>query len=76
MLESGCHGNAVVVAPNILPMLSKIPTDLFPDNERFLEDFFNCFRSGWVGCSDDQKLDILYTHSLNIESMATQFWAL
>lgn len=48
ILETGCHGNAVVIAPNILPVLSKIPDNLFPNQERFLEDFFNCFRAGYV----------------------------
>ncbi|KAH3724799.1 E3 ubiquitin-protein ligase listerin-like [Dreissena polymorpha] len=46
VLESGCHGNPQVIGPNILPLLSRIPMDLFADCARFYEEFFTCFRAG------------------------------
>ncbi|KAL4232926.1 listerin E3 ubiquitin protein ligase 1 [Mactra antiquata] len=46
VLESGCHGNAVVIAPNILPLISKLPGDLFPDMNKFYEELFACFKAG------------------------------
>ncbi|XP_053396155.1 E3 ubiquitin-protein ligase listerin-like [Mercenaria mercenaria] len=46
VLETGCHGNAVVIATNLLPLISKIPADLFPDNDKFYDEFFTCFKLG------------------------------
>ncbi|XP_052810138.1 E3 ubiquitin-protein ligase listerin-like [Mya arenaria] len=51
VLESGCLGNPTVIGPNILPLLSRVPDDLFPDTARFYEDFFTAFRSGLCNTS-------------------------
>lgn len=54
VLETGCYGNAVVIAPNLLPLLSKIPPDMFPDKDKFYEEYFNCFKLG-LSISSVQK---------------------
>ena len=46
VLENGCHGNAVVIGPSLLPFISKVPPDLLPDSNKFFLDFFTHFKNG------------------------------
>ena len=46
MLRSGGHGNASVIYPNLLPLLSKIPDDVIGSDVTFYQELFNNMRTG------------------------------
>ncbi|XP_046570913.1 LOW QUALITY PROTEIN: E3 ubiquitin-protein ligase listerin-like [Haliotis rubra] len=46
LLENGCHGNASVIGPNLLPLLSQIPGSLSGESKKFYMELFTCFRTG------------------------------
>ncbi|XP_029649039.1 E3 ubiquitin-protein ligase listerin [Octopus sinensis] len=46
VLTEGCHGNAAVISPSILPLLSKFPKDFNGQSLQFYEQFFSCFKTG------------------------------
>ncbi|XP_041350967.1 E3 ubiquitin-protein ligase listerin-like [Gigantopelta aegis] len=46
VLETGCFGNASIIGPSILPLLSKISSACYGEPEKFYSEFFVCFRNG------------------------------
>ncbi|XP_067676040.1 E3 ubiquitin-protein ligase listerin-like [Haliotis asinina] len=46
LLENGCHGNASVIGPSLLPLLSQIPGSLSGESKKFYMELFTCFRTG------------------------------
>ncbi|XP_050414016.1 E3 ubiquitin-protein ligase listerin [Patella vulgata] len=62
-LEGGCHGNASTIAPNLMPLLSKIPVNLYQSDGKstFYLEFLTSMRTGFKVESVSQS---------NIESSA------
>ncbi|KAK6175849.1 hypothetical protein SNE40_014229 [Patella caerulea] len=48
-LENGCHGNASTVAPNLMPLLSKIPVNFYQSDceSTFYLEFLTSMRTGF-----------------------------
>lgn len=46
VLAEGCHGNAAVIGPSILPLLSKFPKEFIGQPQQFYEQFFSNMKTG------------------------------
>ncbi|XP_071439898.1 E3 ubiquitin-protein ligase listerin [Hetaerina americana] len=47
VLKEGGQGNAATIFPNLLPLLSKIPSELLKDKDLFYQRFFDNMREGF-----------------------------
>ncbi|KAG8228078.1 hypothetical protein J437_LFUL000078 [Ladona fulva] len=47
VLQDGGQGNAATIFPNLLPLLSKIPSQILDDREVFYRKFFDSMRNGF-----------------------------
>lgn len=48
MLENGCYGNCSLIAPDLLPFISKVPPDLLKEENKFYLEFLNHMKLGYV----------------------------
>ncbi|KAJ8315834.1 hypothetical protein KUTeg_007984 [Tegillarca granosa] len=46
LLENGCYGNGALIGPDLLPFISRVPSDLLGQENKFYEEFFNYFKLG------------------------------
>lgn len=46
VLAEGCQGNAAVIGPSILPLLSKFPKEFIGQPQQFYEQFFSNMKTG------------------------------
>lgn len=46
ILKNGGQGNAAAIFPNLLPLLSHIPSDIKDSDSEFYKKFFDNLRSG------------------------------
>lgn len=51
LLENGCYGNCSLIAPDLLPFISKVPPDLLKEENKFYLEFLNHMK---LGLSKDQ----------------------